>query len=214
MRAALLALLLAATAQAQDADATLAAETDPAVGRLNRAGYNTRHHCTAALVGPSEAVTARHCVEGPAPEELRLVLGYDRGGYAELRRVASVAMSDSADVARLCLDAPSGARPLPASAGRPAPAGAVVRGYPRTRPHAQDLRRCRLSPLAGRPLAALDCPLEQGFSGAPVRSPGELGPVIGVASASGPSGSVVALLGGAARGRLPGRPRLGPRADA
>lgn len=172
-----------------------AAGAVPAVGRLNHAGYRTRMHCTAALLGAREAVTARHCVEGVEPRELHLVLGYDRGAYAEHRRVASVETAPEADLARLCLDAGAGAAPLPASAERPDEAPAGIRGYPATRAHAQSERACALSLLPGEPLALLDCPLEQGFSGAPVTvGEGEAARVVGVVSASGEGRSLVALL--------------------
>ena len=201
--AALAALLGPAAAAAQDGSAapgatsgraTRVGATDPAIGRLNRAGYNRRHHCTAVLVAPSEAVTARHCVETAPPGELHLLLGYDRGAFAEHHRVASVITAEGADIARLCLRARAEARPLPSAAGAPGSGPATVRGYPRTRAHAQDLRSCRLSPRSGASIVDLDCPLEQGFSGSPVRSPGPDGPVVGVASASSATASVAALL--------------------
>ena len=168
--------------------------TDAAIGRLNRAGYRERRHCTASLVAPREAVTALHCVEGIPVGELHLLLGYDRGEFAEHHRVASVIASEGADVARLCLAEASAAEPLPSAAAVPEPGPAVVRGYPRTRAHAQEPRACGLVPGDGSALATLDCPLEQGFSGSPVRSPGPDGPVIGVASASNATMSVAALL--------------------
>lgn len=177
-----LALLLALPAGAQAPEA--ARDTDPAVGRLNHAGYRTRTHCSAALVGPREAVTALHCVEGVEPAGLHLLLGYDRGEYAEHRRVVSVVASAEADVARLCLDAASAVAPLPASAEPPEQGPATVRGYPRTLAHAQEERDCPLRPIPGQPLAWLGCGLEQGLSGAPVRAGGGDGPVVGVASAS------------------------------
>lgn len=186
---ALLALVaaLAPPAQAQ----TGAGATEPAVGRLNHAGFRTRTHCSAALVAPREAVTARHCVEGVAADALHLLLGYDRGAYAEHRRVASVVTSAEADVARLCLDAASEIAPLPASAAPPEAGPATVRGYPRTQAHAQEERDCPLRPIPGTSLAWLGCGLEQGLSGAPVRAGGV---VVGVASASAEWEGLAALL--------------------
>ena len=184
------ALTLAPVAAASQEEAI-----DPAVGRLNHAGYRERQHCTVSLIGPREAVTARHCVEGLPPGDLHVLLGYDRGGFVEHRRVARVEASSDWDVARLCLDAPAAVAPLGASSDRPAAGEARARGYPRSQAHAQDVRTCRLAPIPGRPEAALDCPLEQGMSGAPVSmEEGEAARVVGVASASNASASVIVLL--------------------
>ena len=169
--------------------------TVPAVGRLNHAGYRERQHCTVSLIGPREAVTARHCVEGLPPGDLHVLLGYDRGEFAEHRRVASVEASPDWDIARLCLDAPAAVAPLGSSSDRPAPGEARARGYPRSQAHAQEEKTCHLAPMAGRPQAALDCPLEQGMSGAPVRvGEGEAARVTGVASASNARASLIVLL--------------------
>lgn len=191
---AALALLLALPAGAQAPEGGGGAGTDPAVGRLNHAGFRTRMHCSAALVAPREAVTALHCVEGVEAGDLHLLLGYDRGEYVEHRRVVSVVASAEADVARLCLDAASAVPPLPASAEPPEGGPATVRGYPRTLAHAQEERDCPLRPIAGQPLAWLGCGLEQGLSGAPVRAGGGSGPVVGVASASAEWEAIAALL--------------------
>ena len=179
-------------------------ETVPAVGRLNHAGYRELQHCTVSLIAPREAITARHCVEGLPTGDLHVLLGYDRGDLAEHRRVASVEASSGWDIARLCLDAPAAVAPLAASAERPAPGPAETRGYPRSRPHAQDPRTCRLGPMAGRPQAELDCPLEPGMSGSPVVvGEGEAARVIGVASASNATASLVVLLEALPEGGCP-----------
>lgn len=152
-------------------------------------------------------VTAKHCVEGLPAGDLHVLLGYDRGEFAEHRRVASVEMAPEWDIARLCLDEPAAVAPLTPSAERPGPGPAEARGYPRSRPHAQDLRACRLGPMGGRPQAALDCPAEQGMSGAPVSmGEGEGARVVGVLSASSDVASLVVLLGALPEGgcRAPG----------
>lgn len=179
---------------------------EPAIGRLNRAGYDRRRHCTAALVAPREAITARHCVEGLPVEELHLLLGYDRGELVEHHRVASVVMSERADVARLCLEAASEIEPLPMAPGAaPSPMAGVL-GYPFTRAHAQDLRVCALGPGPDAARVVLDCPLEQGFSGAPVRSPAPDGPVVAVTSASNATLSVAVRLSALPREGCPPAP--------
>ena len=196
LAAALAALGAGALGAAPGDAASDAAATVPAVARLNHAGYRERQHCSASLIGPREVVTARHCVEGLAADELHVLLGYDRGGFAEHRRVASVQASEAHDIARLCLDSEPSMTPLAPSAERPAPGPAEVRGYPSSRAHAQGLRACALAPLADQPLAVLDCPLEQGMSGAPVAAgEGAAARVTGVVSATGGGESVVVLLG-------------------
>ena len=192
--ACLLAAVVLPGASPAPAEPAPASTVEPAVGRLNRAGFRERRHCTAALIAPRVAVTALHCVGDGPPGELHLVLGYDRGGFGEHRRVRSVVRSPMADVALLCLDADAAAEPLPSERSRPVEGRAFVRGYAWSRAHVQQGRACRMEPVDGEPQAILDCPLEQGFSGAPVRSPGEAGPVIGVASASNERISVTALL--------------------
>ena len=98
----LLGLALSGTA-ARDADATGAAiggrvivapDAAPwqAVGRLNVAGFRIRRHCTATLVAPDLALTARHCLGGfrgeewVAPDLVHFLPGYSRGGYIEHRQ--------------------------------------------------------------------------------------------------------------------------------
>ena len=173
------------------------AEVEPAVGRLNHAGYRTRVHCTATLIGPREVVTARHCVEGVEPGDLHVVLGFDRGDYVHHGRVATVSASPDHDIARLCLEDVAPVEPRPAlRAGVPAPGAVEVLGYPASRSQAQTAQACNLTPREGSPEAILDCPLEQGVSGAPVTTDGGDGPrVVAVASASNERLSVVVTLG-------------------
>lgn len=182
--------LPAALAQAQSPD-----EADPAIGRLNHAGFRDRQHCTAALVGPSEALTAKHCVDGLAPGNLHVVLGYDDGAYSEHMRVRALQPAQNADIARLCLEGSSLTEPLPSAAASAGPQGSLVGvvamiGYPRSQAHRQWRQQCAVTAGDGT-LALLDCPAEPGMSGAPVLSAGRL---VGVVSATTAKTSVAVLL--------------------
>ncbi|WP_299655565.1 serine protease [uncultured Jannaschia sp.] len=184
-------ILSAATAHAQWSD-----EANPAIGRLNYAGFRNRQHCTAALVGPREALTAKHCVDGLAPGNLHVLLGYDGGTYSEHLRVRALQLAPDADIARLCLDRPSSVEPLSSFSKNVGAEtqnifGAVTLiGYPRSQAHSQQGRRCAVT-AEDSTLARLDCPAEPGMSGAPVLSSGHL---IGIMSASATETSVAVLV--------------------
>ena len=184
-------ILSAATAHAQSFD-----EADPAIGRLNHAGFRNRQHCTAALVGPREALTAKHCVDGIALKNLHVLLGYDGGTYSEHLRVRALQLAPDADIARLCLDRSSSVEPLSlfsenAYAETQDSFGAVALiGYPRSQAHRQRGRQCAVT-TGNSTLARLDCSTEPGMSGAPVLSSGHL---IGIMSASAAETSVAVLI--------------------
>lgn len=151
------------------------AETDPAIGRLNHAGYRERIHCTVSLIGPAEALTAKHCVEDLPVDALHVLLGYDRGSFAEHLRVMEVQASAEHDVARLCLDATSEATPFALSDVN---VGSVTpTGYPRSQAHLQRSHDCIMLPKP--PIHIwMSCPLEPGMSGAPILSNGRVAGVV------------------------------------
>lgn len=167
------ALLVAAT--------PLAAETDPAIGRLNHAGHRERVHCTVALVGPSEALTAAHCIDGLPIDALHVVLGYDRGDYAEHLRVRSAEAAEGLDIVRLCLDAPAEAEPL--GVGGPLAAAMEAVGYPRSQAHRQRRYACAEIAADEREVV-VDCVLEPGMSGAPLLAEGRVGGVVSAGDAT------------------------------
>jgi len=166
---------------------TLAMEAtaDPAVGRLNHAGYRHLRHCTAVLVAPRVALTAAHCLEGLDVTKSHLLLGYDRGNWLE-HLEPEVMRFLGGDLAALCLGKPAQTSPLPLAA-RPAQLGETlaIAGYGRPRVHAQQERACRVTSLLGERGIWLDCPSPPGNSGGPVlRSVDGRESVVAVAVAS------------------------------
>lgn len=182
------------------------------VGRLNIDG---RRFCTATLIAADLALTAAHCLYHPKtmrpipPGALRFVAGLRLGGFAAARRVVATATHPAyafdgraslrsmvSDVALLKLETPV--------AGRQAAAFAVGRfgdrekhialvSYSRDRANAPSIERGCAVTTALWPVAALDCEVTYGASGAPVFAEGPDGPrVIAVVSA----------LGGSERGRV------------
>ena len=111
--------------------AALDAETASSIGRLNYAGFKEQQHCTAFLVAPQVAMTAAHCLDGLEPDQVHLLLGYDRGGWQEHLRADGFWRSpDGKDLAALCLTQPAQAVPLAVTAGEVAPGEELaVLGY-------------------------------------------------------------------------------------
>lgn len=164
------------------------------VGRLNVAG---RRFCTAALVSDRHAVTAAHCLYHPLTRrpvplaDLRFVAGLRRDAHAALRGVARAAVPPDyvydgepsfenlrRDIALLELDAAIPAEQAPAFRPGPMPeGGAVIEivSYARDRAQAASIQDgCRIVARI-REVAALDCEVNLGASGAPVLVLGKAG---------------------------------------
>jgi hypothetical protein len=157
------------------------------VGRLNVAG---RRFCTAALISDRLAVTAAHCLYHPRTHrpvplaELRFVAGQMRDEFAALRRVVRAAVpadfvfdgepsfdSLRRDIALVELDAavtPDQAVPFAPGAAPGPEAQIEIVSYGRDRAQAPSIQdACRIGALIGE-VAALDCGVNLGGSGAPV----------------------------------------------
>jgi protease YdgD len=206
----LLALLLLPPAAAAQAPERRMLEAEEAVafrgvGRLNVAG---RRFCTATLIAPSIVVTAAHCLYHPRTHErvptseLRFVAGLRLGETAAVRRPArAVTHPDFAfegladfggvrtDLALIELDEPVPAETAPPFATDAlAPGGAplAIVSYARDRAQAPSIEApCGLISTFGG-VAALDCAVNYGASGAPVlQGEGDATRLVGVVSAMG-----------------------------
>lgn len=108
-----------------------------AVGRLNVAGFRMRRHCTATLVAPDVALTARHCVGGfrgepwVAPDLVHFLPGFSRGRYADhLQAVGYEPIGVEAVLVRL--DGRASVPPVPVAEPGTAPGAALFEaGYSR-----------------------------------------------------------------------------------
>ncbi|MFD0916426.1 trypsin-like serine peptidase [Pseudahrensia aquimaris] len=187
-RGAMAALVAALPATLLPASQALAAEN--AIARLNYAGLSRRSHCTASLIGPSRLLTARHCIENRPRRDLRVVFGYDRGEWVELRKVKSIHPHKSRDIAVICLDKRSAQKPLPMGdvKGLAKLSTADVTGYRRSKAHITTTLTCALQ--KGRTRARMECPVEPGMSGSPVRVDGK---IVGVMASTSKAFSVATL---------------------
>jgi len=158
------------------------AQTEPAIGRLNLAGYNRTEMCTATLVAPDLVVTAAHCVTSPQDGVLKrlsdmvFVAGWDGAGHSGAATIREVHVHPRAfdagrfdlrhDLAVVELADPLESPPLAlGSAALPGPL--TLMGYQRSRPH-----RLSVTPYcygeAARGLWRIGCRVERGQSGGPV----------------------------------------------
>lgn len=200
---------LATGAEAQDREprrlAPDEAEAFRSVGRLDVGG---RRFCSAALVSEVLVVTAAHCLYHPRTHEpiaigdITFAAGRYGGDEAASRGAARVAVPPDyifdgqprferirRDIALIELDAPIPAEVAPVWPLGPTPAAEGVveivsyaRGRSR-RPSLQD--GCRIEAVIG-PVAALDCGVNLGASGAPIFAVTKTGRALwGVLSATG-----------------------------
>lgn len=117
-------------------------------------------------------MTAAHCLDGLEPDQVHLLLGYDRGGWQQHLRADGFWRSpDGKDLAALCLTEPARAAPLAVTAGEVAPGEELsVLGYGLPSVHLLSRRDCPVNAVSPRDGVVLDCPVSKGTSGGPVLS--------------------------------------------
>jgi len=190
----LLPLLIALATPTHAAEPT----TDPAIGRVNMGGVRDRSACTGALVAPGLVLTAAHCLTRPTGAgPLHFVAGWDRGTHAGHHEGALALRAEApgvaGDVALMAIAPRSDLAPLALAPVTDGPF--TVTGYRRSQPHLQDTLTCPLLDQAGAQIK-LDCAVEPGLSGAPVRD--AAGRVVAVLSAGTTDGHAVAVIPGTA----------------
>ncbi|WMS41070.1 serine protease [Acuticoccus sp. MNP-M23] len=184
MRAA--TFLAAAVLLCAGAPQARASGTEPAIGRLNHAGFSARRHCTFAAISEDTALTAAHCVAGVAPESLTLLYGYSRMTWVAEGGVKAVEPLGG-DLVALCLASPPPATlPLGPPAATDDPMTIVGYGQPRV--HLQQRAGCDVLAEVGGMELLLSCPSPRGTSGAPLLSAD--GAVVGVMSRTGRGSSM------------------------
>lgn len=155
----------------------VAPQTAPwsAVGRLNVAGFRIRRHCTATLVAPDLALTARHCIAGlrgeewVAPELVHFLPGYARGAYLEHRQAVGF-LSVGTEAVLVRLDAPVEIVPIPVADRGTQPGTALFEaGYSSDKGHVLTVDpACRFLGWSTDGLWHHDCEAISGDSGAPI----------------------------------------------
>jgi V8-like Glu-specific endopeptidase len=190
-RAIILGILLAAPGPALSTSNNLIISKN-AIARLNYAGLRKKGHCTAVLFSKSKALTARHCVDKWPRKGLRLVFGYARGDWVELRTIKAIRPHKIRDLAVLCLNKPSKQIPIPLAKNYTfnRVTNAQIIGYPKSRPHLPVTKTCPLQP--GNKRARFECPLEPGMSGSPLMVSIDGKPhIIGIASQTSAAYSII-----------------------
>lgn len=168
---------------------------DPAIGRLNHAGFRTRGHCTGFAVDAGALVTAAHCLPDIASDTVHVLLGYEQGALQHHSRAPASAFRTlpERDIAALC-KAPQASRGMTLVQDPPSPGTRVtIRGYGAPNVHVLQETSCALQTVSNSGFVILDCGLPPGASGAPV-TVAETGGVIGIVSASAPTRTLVSRL--------------------
>ena len=165
------------------------------VARLNHAGFKSRAHCTAFLSAAGDVVTAAHCVPDVPEDTVHILLRYELGKMAHHLKAPGKAYRrmPQRDLAVMCGHRPPGSGLALETSDPVKGTDVLVRGYGAPKVHVLQERTCALSEIFSGGMAALDCPLPAGTSGAPVMD-AQSEKVIGVVSSSGTNRSLIGVL--------------------
>ena len=191
----LLCLLMAAGRQGSPAWSSEIIPADPAIGRLNHAGFKSRAHCTSFTTKDGALITAAHCLPGILTDTVHVLLGYEQGTLQHHSRTPASAYLTlpERDIAALC-NAPKTSGGMTLSQEPPSPGTKItVRGYGAPNVHVLQETTCSVQTTSNPDFVVLDCALPPGTSGAPVTI-AETGHIIGLVSASAPARTLVSRL--------------------
>ena len=187
--------LLAVSPDAFEAWASETISADPAIGRLNHAGFKSRSHCTSFIMKDGPLITAAHCLPDISKNAVHVLLGYELGKSEQHLQMPkkSYRMIPEKDIAALCGHSDSNhgfslVQTLPDEGTK-----VTVRGYGTPRVHVLQETACTVKSMSWKGFVLLDCALPPGTSGAPVTVENTRN-IIGVVSASSLRGAMVSML--------------------
>lgn len=184
---------------------------DPAIGRLNHAGFKTRSHCTGFVITSGTIVTAAHCLPKARTDLVHVLLGYESGKMERSFRTPanSYRSIPTRDIAALCDDVkPQNGLRLTQKVSLNIGSKVAVHGYGTPRVHVLQKTTCSIQANPEDGVLVLDCGLPPGTSGAPV-TVADTRNIIGVVSASSPTRTLVSRLTAERLGRLCRSPSQG-----
>jgi V8-like Glu-specific endopeptidase len=168
---------------------------DPAVGRLNHAGFKSRAHCTAFLMEDGAVISAAHCLPDISTDTVHVLLGYERGSVVRHIKTPANAyrVLQERDISALCRSEKLAHGFRPAALSLNIGLSVDVHGYSRPRVNVLQKTACAIKTLPRESIVTLDCTLPPGTSGAPVTVTGTRD-IVGVVSATFPGGSLVSRI--------------------
>lgn len=176
---------------------------DPAIGRLNHAGFKSRAHCTSFATRDGALLTAAHCLPDIPSDTVHVLLGYEQGALRHHARTPASTFQTlpEQDIAALCSSPQTRSR-MRLAEDTPRPGAQVtIRGYGAPNVHVLQKDTCSVQTVSTPDFVILDCALPPGASGAPVTM-AETDDIIGLVSASTPARTLVSRLTPGMMGRL------------